>query len=464
MVGDWYESYELLWHNEESEKIYPFEIKLDRLVIGDVEFNAIRERLEFSRPHHKKPGIVLMGMGIGSSNFGRPIPEGDKDAIYSEMSLGKRLVDDSTFYVKKIKSKITETKSSKDHDFRNKEPDNSIKASRNRGSKTHRRQSDVDHTVDNIIDGIKMVFNNGIKLSRIDENRFRKESEIEKMISSNFSVIFPCLDHLQDQFSIKIPNKNTGFRFDTLAFDREKNCFVVIEYKKKLDRGLINQILGYRATITTNKYEYMIAHRNKLPSHKYNWDLTYMIVISPEYTEKQMLAIEGLGDDNIIKMYEIRKFGNSIVTLDRIKGTPICDGNTTDGRFDPKDSNDNDSDVKVLLKKFEKLVNDVKYVERRDLKGRISYKTLSGRNICVIMKSQKRFKLYYGIRERDGVLEEDGFIKYDKDAPRKFGTGQYWSLITTSTEVDSAFKLFKKVQKFLSSSKRRGPRYSDPYS
>ena len=452
MVGDWYESYELLWHNEESEKIYPFEIKLDRLVIGDVEFNAIRESLEFSRPHHKKPGIVLMGMGIGSSNFGRPIPESDKDSIYSEMMLKKRLVDDSTFLHNK-KNKNTVKKPSRNNTPRHrKKTKNPINVDRNNNFRTRDRQSDVISTRDGLIDGVKMVFDKGHKLSRMSENKFKKEYDIEKIVSSNLSVIFPCLTHLKNQFSIKVPGKSVNFRFDTLALDVEKNCFVVIEYKKRIDHKLIDQVLGYKSTINTNKSDFMDAHGARLPSSDYNWDQTYMIIISPEYAEKQVLAIQGLEDyDRLVKMYEIRRFGSSVITLDRVGGgTPVCEHKSR--RNPPQKPTAPDSsmgDGSKLIEKFDQSILRIGNIVRKDTSRYIAYKDHTGKNVCVVMDQKNRLKVYYGVRRNDGILYENSFVKYDKNGPRYYGSGEYCSIITSFDGIARASELIKKAYNFL---------------
>ncbi|MDA7941873.1 MAG: hypothetical protein MPJ06_08165 [Nitrosopumilus sp.] len=296
----------------------------------------------------------------------------------------------------------------------------------------------------------------------MEETGFKDEREIEDLVSSNLSEIFPCLKKLANQFPVEVPgevgmDKSRGFIIDTLAFDSQKKCFVVIEYKNKIDNGLIGQVLGYKELIAKNKADFMYVHENSGMTVKdYDWSLPYVIIISPAHTYKQSAAIETLLklDDNLIKMYEIQKFDDSVVTLDRIKGTPVCTGSHITGSDPIIVGGEPGLGGNALLKKFEEALNGIGDITRKDLKSRLAYKMPTGKNICIVMNQKKRLKIYYGIREYDEILHEDNFVQYDKKAPRKFGAGEYLSVITDFAGIDRAAKLLKMIYEFHTNSER----------
>lgn len=296
------------------------------------------------------------------------------------------------------------------------------------------------------------------RVAGVDETGFRDEREIEDLVSLSLSEIFPCLKQLTNQFSVMMPgdvgmDKDHNYIIDTLAFDSEKKCFVVIEYKNKIDNGVIGQVLGYVEMIVKNKANCMHVNRDSgMTLEDYDWDAGYAIIISPAHSSKQTVAVSTLLklDDNLIKMYEIRKFANFIVTLDRIQGNPVCADNLLNDH-----SRINDSGIfngEMLLKKFEQEINNIGHVLRKDLQGRVAIKTSTGKNICIIKVQAKRLKLYYGTRKRHNVLHKDNFVLYDEKAPRQFGAGEYWSVITDSDDIKRSIKILKTVYEFLTSS------------
>ena len=299
----------------------------------------------------------------------------------------------------------------------------------------------------------------------MEETGFKDEREIEDLVSSNLSEIFPCLKKLANQFSVEVPgevgmDKSRGFIIDTLAFDSEKKCFVVIEYKNKIDNGLIGQVLGYKELIAKNKADFMYVHENSGMTVKdYDWSLPYVIIISPAHTYKQSAAIEHLlrMDDNLIKMYEIQKFDDFIVTLDRIKGTPVCGSRHSGQRPDkvvirPGSDHSPALAANTLLKKFDSLIDDVIHVERRKLKRYIAYKLPTGRNICTVIASKNRLKIYYAADTRDNILHEDDFVKLYQLGKKYYGGGDYMSIITSTEDARRAVGLVKKIHDFVTGS------------
>ena len=82
------------------------------------------------------------------------------------------------------------------------------------------------------------------KLTRVQEEKFKLEKDLQKITEENLSEIFGL------EFVAGFLNKQPiikNFEFDTLAFDPELNSFVVIEYKKEKSFSVIDQGFNYLA-------------------------------------------------------------------------------------------------------------------------------------------------------------------------------------------------------------------------
>ncbi len=72
------------------------------------------------------------------------------------------------------------------------------------------------------------------RLEHIKETSFKLEKEIQKLTEVNLSTVLK-LEFIRSEFSLN------QFRIDTLAFDKEANAFVIIEYKRDKTFSVIDQ-------------------------------------------------------------------------------------------------------------------------------------------------------------------------------------------------------------------------------
>ena len=70
--------------------------------------------------------------------------------------------------------------------------------------------------------------------------KFAKEKPMQELIQKHLDKMLG-LKLLESEFSVD----NGVYWLDTVAFDREKNTFVIIEYKNKLDTGVLDQARTY---------------------------------------------------------------------------------------------------------------------------------------------------------------------------------------------------------------------------
>ena len=80
-----------------------------------------------------------------------------------------------------------------------------------------------------------IIYNNtGYKLAQVQEKPFKLEKEIQNIFENNLNSIMG-LQLVKSEFTIK--NK----RIDSLAFDKQSNAFIIIEYKRDKNYSVVDQ-------------------------------------------------------------------------------------------------------------------------------------------------------------------------------------------------------------------------------
>jgi len=99
------------------------------------------------------------------------------------------------------------------------------------------------------------------KLKQIDKDTFDLEKDIQSLVETNLEAIFN-LEFVSSEFIIN------EFRIDTLAYDNENNCFVIIEYKKGSSYSVIDQGYSYMSTMLNNKSDFDYIEKIKGKNNK----------------------------------------------------------------------------------------------------------------------------------------------------------------------------------------------------
>lgn len=84
------------------------------------------------------------------------------------------------------------------------------------------------------------------KLESIKELPFKLEKEIQKISEENLETIFR-LYFVKSEFTLN------NFRIDSLAFDKETQSFVIVEYKRDKNFSVIDQGYAYLSLMPNNK-------------------------------------------------------------------------------------------------------------------------------------------------------------------------------------------------------------------
>lgn len=149
-------------------------------------------------------------------------------------------------------------------------------------------------------------------ISLIKEKPFKKEKEIQSMFENNLQSILH-LDFVQTEFVIK------NRRFDTLAFDRDTNSFVIIEYKLDHNSSLIDQGFAYLKLLLEYQAEFKLAYWNRFGSmpEDIDWSQSRIVFVARSFTPYQLEAVNF--KDLTIDLYEVKRFANDTVYINRIR-------------------------------------------------------------------------------------------------------------------------------------------------
>lgn len=152
------------------------------------------------------------------------------------------------------------------------------------------------------------------KLTPLGESGFTREFDIQRITEGNLESVFG-LEYLTSEMSLN------NMRIDTLAFNRELNSFVVIEYKRERNFSLIDQGYAYLSLLLNNKADFVLEYnrsRNESWDKKsVDWSQSRVFFVSPMYTKYQVQAANFR--DLPFELWEIHVFDKNVVIYDQIR-------------------------------------------------------------------------------------------------------------------------------------------------
>ena len=151
---------------------------------------------------------------------------------------------------------------------------------------------------------------------------FANEKQMQKFVEDNIEALFPGLTFLKTEFREMTDGER---RLDTIAFDTNENTFVVIEYKNRQDGRAVPQAKAYLKDMRDNKGDLMVEYSKKMncmvPDKKsFCWTGMYAIIMAPEF---ERLQIPAAADDGNLELYEIRRYDDHAVMVDRVGGAHV---------------------------------------------------------------------------------------------------------------------------------------------
>jgi predicted transport protein len=290
-------------------------------------------------------------------------------------------------------------------------------------------------------------------LTYIKEQPFRLEKDIQDLTEHNLSTVFQ-LDFVKSEFALN------GFRIDTLAFDKEANAFVIIEYKRDKNFSVIDQGYAYLSLMLNNKADFILEfnenHDKTLKRNDVDWSQSRILFVSPSFTTYQREAINF--KDLPIELWEVKRFENKTVSFEQIQKAHTQESiktiSKTDATIDHvakeiKVYSEEEhlakasEDIKELYDKLKVSILNFDDIEVKPKKKYIAF--VSGRNIVDIHPQRKALKLWINMSKGD--LDDPKGLTRDVSSTGHWGNGDYELQIRTDEDLEYILSLIKQSVK-----------------
>ena len=299
---------------------------------------------------------------------------------------------------------------------------------------------------------MKLYQTNKNGLSILKENPFRLEREIQNIFEENLSEIMG-LQLVKSEFSIK--NK----RIDTLAFDKQSQAFIIIEYKRDKNYSVVDQGLTYLNIMLQNRAEFILTYNETLNqtlhSKDVDWTQSRVAFVSPSFTENQISAsdFKDLG----IELWEVKQFENNILSINSIKKSsaaqsikPLLENNDCFKEvkenikvYTEEDHYKNGTDATIeLYEKFKSsILNLADNIEILPQKFYIAFK--KGSNITDLEMQKKAIKIF--INAKFGTINDPKGIAKNVSNIGHRGNGEYQIQIENDNDLEYIMSLIKQI-------------------
>ncbi len=291
------------------------------------------------------------------------------------------------------------------------------------------------------------------KLEYIKEKPFRLEKEIQEITENNLKAIFG-LEFVKSEFAL---NK---FRIDTLAFDREANAFIIIEYKRDKNFSVIDQGYAYLSLMLNNKADFILEFNENLDKAlkrtDVDWSQSRVLFVSPSFTNYQREAINF--KDLPIELWEIKRYENKTLSFEQIQKAGTQESIKTISKTDKLDDavakeikvyteEEHLTNVKEEIKElYEKLKLAILNMDNLEIKPKKVYIAfVSGRNVVDILPQRKALKIWLNMTL--GELDDPKGIAKDVSTTGHWGNGDYEIKIQNDEDLEYILSLIKQSLK-----------------
>ena len=294
---------------------------------------------------------------------------------------------------------------------------------------------------------------NNSKLSEVKNVSFPLEKELQDITEKNLKNIFN-LEFVSSEFGLN------SFRIDTVAFDREINSFVIIEYKKDKNSSVIDQGYSYLSLMLNNKADFILEYNEKMEHNlrkkDIDWSQSKVLFISSSFTTYQRNAI-GF-KDLPIEIWEVKKYDNGTIFYNQLKPLEARESIKTISKNktvekvnkEIKEYSFDDIFRKDWLKPkelFDKLRDDIleidERIEEKINKFYIGYK-IDFFNICTIHAFKSKLTIELVRVDKEDLKDPENKIERVPWNKYKWGKFCFYT-IKISDEIDYGLFLIKQV-------------------
>lgn len=292
------------------------------------------------------------------------------------------------------------------------------------------------------------------QLSELREKPFKLEKDIQTLFEANLENI-AGLQFIKSEFKIK------NSRIDTLAFDKETQAFVIIEYKREKNDGVVDQGISYLNLMLENKADFIVEYNETQPKplkrKEIEWTQSRVIFVSPYFNEyqKQSSNFKDLG----IELWEIKQYENGVVIINSIKKTKSAPS------IKQIQTNDNSEiskvaraivvyteedhlqgkpeEIKELYETYKNAILNLAFnIETEPKKLYIAFKE-NKKNIADIVILKKGLKIF--INKKKEELDDPKHLLKDISALGHWGNGDYEVIVDNTQHLEYIMSLVKQA-------------------
>lgn len=298
-----------------------------------------------------------------------------------------------------------------------------------------------------------------IKNSQLEEIGKREilERDVQRLVEANLDLLFG-LEFVDTELSIE------NVRFDTLAFDKESNAPIIIEFKKTFEKSLFDQGLEYLNILFSRKADFTITLHKKLgispDPDKISWENAKVIFVGNRFSERQKRAVSFQGLP--IELWSFEWLENDFFKIDRetlVKEASLSEFAKSIGseaiaiekvrreikEYD-RDYHKNDANPKIW-ELFEKVENGVKDFGDFEVRYRKLYICFYGKQSFFVVKLLKsKLQVEFGKEKGAGIFKE---IKGVHDITSKQWNHAFMFEVESEKDLDSLLFILKKASELL---------------
>ena len=290
------------------------------------------------------------------------------------------------------------------------------------------------------------------KLNVLNENTFKLEREIQELFEANLDELMG-LAVVKSEFTIK--NK----RIDTLAYDKQTNAFVIIEYKRDKNISVFDQGITYLGLMLENKADFIVEYNENLKGNlkrdEVDWTQTRVAFVSTAFTDNQMQATNF--KDIAIELWEVKRYENNLIAVTPVKKTssapsikPVMQKSQTLQKVSEEIKVYTEDDLLIwgsdgtreLYYKFKdailNLADDIDVVANKQY---IAFRKSS--NIVCMNIQKKQIRMWIGAKF--GTLDDARGLAKNVATVGHWGTGDYEIAVTNDNDLEYIMSLVKQV-------------------
>jgi len=281
------------------------------------------------------------------------------------------------------------------------------------------------------------------KVEPIKENAFKLEKDIQEIVEANLGSLFG-LQLVRSEFQLN------GLRIDTLAFDKDANSFVIIEYKKDRHFSVVDQGMSYLGLMLNNKAEFILEYNEQcnasLKRDDVDWSQSKVMFVSPSFTNFQLDAINF--KDLPIELWEVHRYINNTVRFDQHKPSQasasiktvskkgaVVEKITRQVKTYTEEGHLKIADPRIaeLYNRFKELVLAISPdIIVRPMKQYIAFRAKTNVSDVVVLK--KSLKIFLNLAK--GKLDDPKKLARDVSTVGHWGNGDYQIQIISDDELE----------------------------